>query len=302
MNDKIPTSVILSLAKKMPECETHKSINEIFFGAGVPGNPYEFKFYNKAEKVLEFLTRANNFCKHPWEILEKIVEFYKKIPEQKCGDSSEKDSLSDSDKFLLEQSQKRQELKLALEGVLQTLSASSGEFLSIQELKNAIYQKDVESVKYEFEKALKNLESKPLEAILAACNILESICKVCIEIEKLKAPLSQDLYSLWEVVSEYLDIKSTEDHSVVQDHVSAQDVIQTPASVKQNDDPHKIGQGIKRVVEGIAALCSYARLASGQGMGLYIPELEHAKFIVSSAYSLALFIFHLWDKKTNTQT
>src|SRR5688572_32108998 len=58
------------------------------------------------------------------------------------------------------------------------------------------------------------VESKPRDAVSAACNILEAVCKTYIEDEKLTMPAKQDLQGVWTIVRKHLgfdpgDRKST---------------------------------------------------------------------------------------------
>ena len=121
---------------------------------------------------------------------------------------------------------------------------------------------------------MKSVDSEPLEAISAACNILESICKVYIDDEQLSMPSKQTLRFLWKVVSQDLNF----DPSKLQD-----------------DDLKKVISGLYSIVDGISALRTHGSSAHGQGRKMYKPEPRHARLAVNSAHSLALFILETWN-------
>lgn len=153
---------------------------------------------------------------------------------------------------------------------------SSGDFLSSKKLEELILQRNTESIKFEFKRALKNVDSEPLEAISAASNILETICKTYIEKNDLELPSSQSLISLWRVISKHFnfDSKSVQEESL-----------------------KKIISGMFSLGEGTATLRNNGSAAHGQGTKSYNPEPRHARFAVNAAHSLALFILETWDKR-----
>ena len=97
-------------------------------------------------------------------------------------------------------------------------------------LYDLIKDKNEDAINLEFTRAIEGLENKPLESISAACNILESICKVYIEEEKLELPTKQDLRNLWKVVSKDL---------------------QFDVNRLQDDDLKKIISGLFSIVDGV---------------------------------------------------
>ena len=80
-------------------------------------------------------------------------------------------------------------------------------------LAELIQVRDFLSIHEEFDRALESVGSNPREAVSAAANTLEAICKTYIEDEGLEMPTKQDLPSVWNVVRKHLGF----DPSTVQD-------------------------------------------------------------------------------------
>ncbi|MGA9658982.1 MAG: abortive infection family protein, partial [Asticcacaulis sp.] len=127
----------------------------------------------------------------------------------------------------------------------------------------------------EFSRSLKNVDSNPREALSAASNILESICKIYIsENSHLEMPAKKDLPTLWNIVR--VDLKF--------DHKSVED-----ADLKQ------ILSGLISVVKGIGDLRTHASSAHGQGKNAYRVEPRHARLAVHAAHTMAFFVLETWQ-------
>ena len=75
-----------------------------------------------------------------------------------------------------------------------------GATLASRSLQQIIKNRDLPSIAEEFDRALEAVDSKPREAVSAACNILEAVCKTYIEDQGLEMPRKQDLQGVWSVV------------------------------------------------------------------------------------------------------
>lgn len=272
MNNMIPRPIISVLSEKLPDLESHASLDSLFMYADAPGEVPEG---SKPVKVLEWLNRTNKTSEQPLKVLGKLLEKYMELPEL--------ETIPSYDTFKRSQYQESLEFKNSLIKLLgkygltyiQGGIISSGGSLPSQSLQNLIHQKNIPAINLEFERALKNVDSQPLEAVSAACNILESVCKVFIEEEKLPVPAKQDLRNLWKTVATALNF----DPSQLQD-----------------DDLKKIISGMLSVVDGISAFRTHGSSAHGQGKIMYKPKPRHARFAVNSAHSLALFVLETWNE------
>jgi hypothetical protein len=128
----------------------------------------------------------------------------------------------------------------------------------------------------EFGRALKNVEANPREAVSAACNTLESICKVYIRDEGLESPAKQDLQGVWGVVRKDLHFD--------------------PAAVEDRD-LKEILSGLLAIVGGIGALRTHASSAHGAAPKAYRLEPRHARLAIHAAHTVGAFILESWDKK-----
>jgi hypothetical protein len=143
-------------------------------------------------------------------------------------------------------------------------------------LQEFIREGDVTAIDIEFSRALANVEINPREAVSAASNILESLCKIYIEDEQLDRPAKQDLKPLCLIVRKHLGF----DPSRVEDQ-----------------DLQTILTGLISIVEGVGALRTHASSAHGSGRKSYKLEPRHARLAIHSAHTVALFVLESWKKK-----
>jgi len=145
-------------------------------------------------------------------------------------------------------------------------------------LEEFIRDRDTPSIEQEFDRAMKNVESSPREAVSAASNILESLFKVYIAEEQLNMPAKQDLKPVWNIVRKHLGF----DPSIVEDQ-----------------DLQTILTGLFAVVDGIGALRTHASSAHGAGKKSYKLEPRHARLAIHAAHTVGLYVIESWDKRKN---
>lgn len=275
MNTKIPQSIIGLLSEELPKFETHASIDSLFLYADAP-SPSPIPDGSKPVKVKEWLFSVNKKSEYPLNVLGIIIEKYM--------DSLDEPSVYASD-YEKEEYFNRTKFRETLISILERngLKYFSGKVvqMSLSKVSTNLYDlikdKNEDAINLEFTRAIEGLENKPLESISAACNILESICKVYIEEEELELPTKQDLRNLWKVVSKDL---------------------QFDVNRLQDDDLKKIISGLFSIVDGVSSLRTHGSSAHGQGKRLYIPESRHARLAVNSAHTLAAFVLETWNKRT----
>ncbi|MFD2644114.1 abortive infection family protein [Pseudomonas japonica] len=272
-NYNIPSYLISAIADTVAESETHASLDSLFMYADAPGEPPDG---SKAAKALEWLRRINKENGiDRLLVLGRIIEKYM-------------DEITEETSFWVNQEQidakkKRvSNIKKALEraglayspgGVL-----SKGEGLATKTLSELIKNRNIQALDFEFERAIKNVESSPREAISAACNILESVFKVYIEEHShLTLPSKQDLQSVWKIVRADLGLD---------------------ASILEERDLQEIVSGIMATVNGIGALRTHASSAHGAGKKPYNIKPRHAKLAIHSAHTIAAFVLETWDERS----
>jgi hypothetical protein len=263
----IPAPLIAVVSEIVSQAETHASLDSLFMYADAPGDPPEGSKHVKALEWLRIINKDKSL--DPISILGKIIEGYiEYIP-----DSFNPEQQAEN-KQRIEEALTKTKLRYVTGGKICGSAASPS-----QSLKDIIKKHDVVSINSEFERALQNVESNPPEAVSAACNILESICKVYISDEGLEMPKKLALQPLWSVVRKDLgfDPKKIEDR-----------------------DLKEILSGMFATVNGIGALRSHASSAHGKGRKLYKLEPRHARLAIHSAHTIAAFIMESWEKKSKT--
>jgi hypothetical protein len=266
MRTQIPAYVIAVLSEVVPESQTHTQLNALLMHAGAPGDP---PAGNKEFKVQEWLRRVNrDQTLIPLEVLGRLIEPYM---EPHVDDYEPANERKLERKAKIEQVLARAGFQYMAGG-----RVLSGATLPSRSLKEIISGLDLPSVNEEFERALATVERSPREAVSAACNILEAICKTYIEDEGLEMPHKQDLQGVWAVVRKDLGF----DPSLIEDQ-----------------DLQQILSGIIGAVSGIAALRTHASAAHAPGRRRYKLQPRHARLAVHGAHTVAAFILESWQHR-----
>ena len=262
----IPAALLAVVADISARRETHASLNNLFTYAGVPGEPPEG---SKPAKALAWLRSTNKEnSANPLAVLGKIIETYM---EESLDPKNSLDVPKLDDRARIVKSLGDCQLQYIKGGkVVGSLGTPS------RTLEEFIRERDTASIDQEFSRALTNVESGPREAVSAASNILESICKAYIAEEGLEMPAKQDLKPVWTVVRKHLGF----DPGVVEDQ-----------------DLQQVLSGMISVVDGIGALRTHASSAHGAGKKSYKLEPRHARLAVHGAHTIALFILESWRSK-----
>jgi hypothetical protein len=266
MRREIPAAVLAVCADAVSDLETHTSLDSLFIYAGATGDP---PGGSKHTKALAWLRHTNKDpAADPLRVLGRIIETLMERPV---------DPLNEWDQHRLKV--KERMAKVLAECKLQYVTGGLltwGLGTPTKTLSDFIRNKDYTAIDLEFQRALENVEANPREAVSAASNILESVCKVLIEDEGLQLPAKQDLQGLWGTVRKHLGL----DPSLLQDK-----------------DLQQILTGVISVVYGIGALRTHASSAHGAGRKVYRLEPRHARLAIHSAHTIALFILESWQRK-----
>jgi hypothetical protein len=267
MRKLIPAPVIAALSDVLEEALTHAGISNLLMHAGAPGDPPQG---NKQIKVQEWLRRVNrDYAVEAHEVLGRVVE---PVLEADCDDALLGERRKKW-KERVEAALARSELQYVRGGVIASAGALGPASRSLNEL---IRGRDLGALNEEFTRAARTVDANPREAVSAACNILESVCKVYIHDEKLDVPAKQDLQGVWGVVRKHLNFD--------------------PAAVEDRD-LKEILSGLLGVVSGIGALRTHASSAHGAGRTTYRLEPRHARLAVHAAHTIVLFVLESWDKR-----
>ncbi|HOZ46556.1 MAG TPA: abortive infection family protein [Candidatus Hydrogenedentes bacterium] len=267
MRQTIPAPVLASVAEMVSTRETHATMDSLFMHAGAPGDP---PGGSKQAKALEWLRRVNKDTSvTPLEVLGRLIEGY--MDENLEGKTETWEVARSEERQHLLRELQRAKLQYSTGGIISGSLATPSASLEEQ-----IRKRNIPSLNEEFERALRTVESSPKDSLSAACNILESICKVYIEEENLEMPKKQDLQPVWTVVRKDLAL----DPSLIEDQ-----------------DLQKILTGLISVVDGVGALRTHASTAHGAGKKSYRVEPRHARLAIHAAHTVVLFVLETWDKR-----
>jgi hypothetical protein len=271
MRQLIPAPVLTACAETISQRETHASLDNLFMHAGAAGDPPEGSKWVKAQ---EWLRRVNaDESVQPLRVLGRLIEGYMEEEPPESGPFDDFSSAAETpDQQKIKKALARYELQYvrggSITGTLGTPSRTLDEF---------IHQRDIPALDHEFTRALSNVDQNPREAVSAASNILESVCKVYIAERGLAMPSKQDLKPVWTVVRKDLGFD--------------------PGAV-EDQDLQVILTGMLSVVEGIGALRTHASSAHGAGKKQYKLEPRHARLAIHAAHTVTLFILESWTRKT----
>lgn len=267
----IPLEIIAFLSKELPQFNSHTELDTLFLSAGIASDSIPNE--NREKKVQRKLSNINDSCSEPIQKLEILLN---EATKPVTGNNV-------SFVYLKTREEKKKTFKENIETELNKhgFAYINGKILPSKSLSPAsitlsdlIKNRNVESINREFDRAIKNLNTNPLDAISSACNILESILKVYILEKGLELPNTQILKELWKVVKE--DFKFG-------------------LSKLGQDDLQKINSGITSIIDGIASIRTHESSAHGGGPESYIPEVRQARLVVNAAHSLAVYILETWE-------
>lgn len=230
----IPASLLSVCAEIVARRETHATLDSLFTYAGVLGDPPPG---SKPAKALAWLRQTNkNDSVQPLDVLGRLIENYMEAP------------LDPNNSWDMQPLQDREKINKVL-ATCELQYVKGGEIVGAlgapsRTLEEFIHDHDIAAIEIEFNRALSNVESNPREAVSAASNILESLCKIYIDDEGLEKPVKQDLRPVWSIVRKHLGF----DPSRVEDQ-----------------DLQIILTGLISVVEGIGSLRTHASSAHGTG-------------------------------------
>lgn len=267
MRTLIPAPVIAIVAEIASSRETHATLDSLFMYAGAPGDPPP---ESKHAKALAWLRQVNqDDSVEPLEVLGRLIEGY--MDEEISEDLGNWVEERKKDKVRISKALQNAKLQYVAGGrVIGALAAPS---ISLEE---SIKKRNISVLNEEFDRALRTVETSPKDALSAACNILESVCKVYIEEEALETPTKQDLQPVWSVVRKDLGF----DPSQVEDR-----------------DLKEILSGLISTVHGVGALRTHASSAHGSGSKRYRVEPRHARLAIHAAHTVVLFVLETWDKR-----
>lgn len=169
MRTLIPAPVISVVAEIVSSRETHATLDSLFMYAGAPGDPPPD---SKNAKALAWLRRVNkDESVEPLKVLGQLIEGYmdEEIDENLDFNPEKKKE----EKGRIVKALQNAKLQYMRGGILSGALAAP----SIS-LEQSISKRNIPVLNEEFDRAIRSVETSPKEALSAACNILESLCKI----------------------------------------------------------------------------------------------------------------------------
>ncbi len=260
---------------------SHATLNALFRNAGAPSDPPELSHATKWKTWLLRASEDPNTDAH--HVLGKILEEFMEVePPDDAGLFSWLGREFPSAKELWLAKKQRLESVLQKYGLQylrggQILETGTG--LASEALAQALEENDFATIEVEFRRALQTVTDDPGAAITAGCAILEALFKSYLEQKEIELPTKQTIKPLWSTVQKELGLDPKN---------------QTDADIQ------RILSGMTSVVDGIGALRTHAGSAHGGGKLRYRVKPRHARLLINSAHTLALFLIESWKQREAT--
>lgn len=248
----------------------HNDINTQLMAAGAPGEPPGVA---RTEKVRQWLvtTNADPDC-DPLRVLGKFLRpHFDANPDKPYG------TLPDEAQESIQTTLGEHGLRYVRGGTI-----VGGVIPASRTLEAQLSARDLPALDAEFTRAMETIDHKPREAVSAASNILETLCKLVIAgTPGAVLPTKQDLPALFAETRKHLRLD--------------------PASV-EDEDVKRILSGLINTVTGVRTLRTHASAAHGIGAAPYLLEPRHARLAVSAAHAAAAFVLETWNPPTPPNT
>lgn len=240
----------------------HKALERLFYEAGAQG---EVPDGSCVVKCQTWLKRMHTEVEDPIPVLGKVINEFMEVDvghyrHQQLGRTKIENILG------------RFGLSYHTGGVILGVDRA----FPTKSLEQLLQEKDLSAVNQEFTRCMENVDTDPPAAITAACAILESLCKVYIEDQRLTIPNKKTIVPLWKVVSTDLGLN--------------------PSAV-EDDDVKRILSGLTSVVDGIGSLRTHTGSAHGRGRRPYKVQARHARLAIHASHTLVGFILETWERR-----
>lgn len=259
----IPAGVIATVSNLLAAARSHEQLDRIFVQAGAAGEPPDGP---KPTKCRAWLIRTNR--ERPAQALQILGKILEGVMDE---------ALDGPEWLVKEREGARTRVRTMLESC--GLSYAHGGTISVagnagtaRQLQDLIRAQDLPSLEAEFERATRNADLHPREALSAAAAILEALVAELAREMRLPQPEDRSLRRLWKPVRAGLNV----------------DAKSTP-----NPDLGKVIGALATMVEGIAGLRDEKPIVQAIGQiathGSRI-EPRHARLAINAAYTLTAFL------------
>lgn len=144
---------------------------------------------------------------------------------------------------------------------------------------------DFDTVSREIDRALRNAEHDPEDAVTAACSTLEAVCRsILVELD-LPIPDKKDIAGLVRAVQEPLSLSPGRSD--------------LPKEIAE--DVRQILSGLTTAARGIGALRTHGGDAHGRERGRRSVDARIARLAIHAASTVALFFIETWERQQKRQ-
>jgi hypothetical protein len=273
MTKRIPVPVLAVASDVLSDAFSHEQLNQMFLRANAPGEPPPGSKLKKCREWFGIINRE--MPDDALQVFGRVIEEFMEVPPREPMWPGEE---------VVDPHAKRKE-KLARMMEEHGLQYSKGGRIihagigtATRTLADVIKKRDWPAIHDEFNRAIESASAKPRDAVSAASNILEAVCKEYIDSHGSKMPAKTDLRGVWTVVREELNFN--------------------PANIA-DDDLKRILSGLASIIDGVSALRTHASTAHAPDPKLkgYNLEPRHARLAINAAHSVVAFIIESWDKQ-----
>src|SRR5580704_5321879 len=140
---------------------------------------------------------------------------------------------------------------------------------------------DFDTVQLDISRAIASAQDDPEDAVTTACSLIESVCRSILIELNLPLPAKKDTDGLIRAVQEPLNLTPGR--------------MDLPTEI-ENDIRQVLG-GLTSVAKGIGALRTHAGDAHGREKGFRRIDTRIARFAITAASSIALFLIDTWERQ-----
>lgn len=265
VDKKLPVVVCAVVNEVLPG--SHAILDALFKNAGAPGDPPPLSHATKWKMWLMRASEDPNTDAH--QVLGKVLEEFMEAPPP---DDSAGVSNWQEQKKRVEDVLEKYGLRYLRGGRI----VETGGGIASEAMAEALKDHDFEMVEVEFRRALQYISDDPGAAITAGCALLEALFKAYLEANEVALPSKQTIKPLWSVVQKELGLHPKD---------------------QADADIQRILSGMTSVVDGVGALRTHAGSAHGGGKLRYKVKPRHARLLINSAHTLALFLIETWKER-----
>jgi hypothetical protein len=172
-------------------------------------------------------------------------------------------------------------LAVVLVGGKSQLVEKSAAGVSLKAFSEKVALLDFDTVQRDIERALGSVKDDPEDAVTSACSLIEAVCRSILIELSIPLPAKKDIDGLLRAVQEPLGLSAGRSD--------------LPSEIEA--DVRQILGGLTSVAKGIGALRTHGGDAHGREKGYRRVDARIARFSISAAGCLAMFLIETWEQQ-----